>query len=346
MLKFAHPEALYLFLLLPLLAGGFLWFLAQRRRAWRRLADRGLHDRLAPLRPAQKHTWKWALVTAGLACLIIALANPQIGRKYEKAKRRGIDLMIALDISRSMDAEDVPPSRFQQARQLAVRLLERLSGDRVGLIVFAGNAYLQAPVTTDYTAIRSLLRTLSTESAPTQGTAVGEAIRTASRAFDQVQAPSRVLLLLSDGENHLGNAVEAATEARENGLIIFALGIGTPGGANIPEWSGDRRAGFKTDENGQPVLTRLDENLLQQVAAASGGRYFRIGQSDELDEVVRALGRLQQQEYEELQYSDYEDQFQWFLALGLLLLSLEAWMSERRTGWFSGIASWFNSSRT
>ncbi|GAB4423497.1 MAG: VWA domain-containing protein [Bacteroidia bacterium] len=336
MTKYEHPEAFYLLLLLLPLLGLFVAFLWGRRRAVRRLGEYSLVAQLMPGKPVTKHLIKFVLAALALAMLVVTLANPQIGQSFEKVQRKGVDLMIAIDISRSMLAEDVKPNRMEQSKLFVSRLLDRLTGDRVGLILFAGNAYLQTPLTTDYAALKTILRTVNTDLAGTQGTAIGEAVRMADEAFDRSQTEYRALLIISDGEDHEEGALDIARQATEKGMTIYTMGVGTAKGGPIPEYYNGRQVGFKQDRSGSIVLSRLDEAMLQKVAATGRGEYFHLTQgAAEAQAFISELGTLEQQEFEDYVFTDYEDYFQVFLAFALLFICLEYLFSERRNMLFT-----------
>lgn len=336
MIRFAHPEAFYLLGLLIPLGGLFVLFMMGRRRALARFGEDSLLARLTPSRPTYKHQIKFLLLAMSWIFLVTALANPQIGRSYEKVKREGADLMIALDISKSMLAEDQKPSRLAKAQQFISSLLDRLAGDRVGLIIFAGNAYLQVPITSDYLATKTVLKTINTDLAATQGTAIGEAIKVANEALDHDKHPFKAMLIISDGEDHEGEALTQAQQAAGQGMIIHTMGVGSTKGAPIPEYRAGRKVGNKKDRNGSIVFSRLNESMLQQVASAGEGQYFRLENgSNEVSAILSALAELEKQEFDEHTFADYEDQFQWFLAIGLFLLVVEYMLSERRSRLFS-----------
>lgn len=337
MIKFEHPAALWALLIWLPLALAYGWFMISRKRSLRKMGDPRLLDRLAPDKPSTKHQLKFILTSLAVAFLVIALANPQIGRKREKVKRQGVDLMIAIDISRSMLAEDIRPNRLARTKQFVSQLIDELGGDRVGLILFAGNAYLQVPLTSDYVALKSLLKTVSTELAPSQGTAIGEAINMATQSFEEGQTEYKSMLIISDGEDHEGDALEAAREAAENGMVILTMGVGTPEGSPIPVYrNGKRTSDRKRDKNGSIVLSKLNETMLQQVAAAADGHYARLGQGrQEVGEVIRFLAGMEQKEFDERVVTDFQDQFQWFLGLAILLMAIEYFVTEKRNRVFS-----------
>lgn len=336
MVKLEHPDALYLLLgLIPLIVL-FVLFMLGRKRAIKRFGDSRLMSLLSPGSPKFKHQVKFILICLAYISIVIALANPQIGQKVETVQRSGVDLIIALDISRSMLAEDVKPNRLSRARQFVSRLIDNLAGDRVGLIIFAGNAYLQVPLTSDYAAAKTFLQTITTELAPTQGTAIGEAIRMAGESFDQGEAKYKAMLIISDGENHEEDAIDAATEAAEKGVVIHTLGIGTIKGAPIPVYRSGIQADYKRDNSGSIVFSKLNENMLQQVALSGEGTYLGLGQgSGEINTIMNELAGMEQKEFEERVFTDYEDQFQWFIALALFFVVIEYFISERRNAWIS-----------
>lgn len=335
MIKFEHPEALYLlFLLIPLL-GVFLLFMIGRKKAISKMGESSIIARLMPNKPTYKHQLKFILASVAIVFFIIALANPQLGRTYEKVQRKGIDLIIALDISKSMLAEDDKPNRLAKSKQFISKLIDKLAGDRVGLVIFAGNAYLQVPITSDYTATKTFLKTIDTELAPTQGTAIGEAIRLADKSFQSGQTKFKAVLVISDGENHEGDALKAAEDAAEKGMVIHTMGVGSKNGAPIPVYS---RSGsdYKRDKEGSIVFSKLNEDMLNQVAATGNGKYFKLTHgTQEVNSVMKELASMEKQEFEEHEFTDYEDQFQWFLAIGLFFLVLEYFISESRSRIFS-----------
>lgn len=331
MIRFQHPEALYLFLVLLPLGGMFAWFLWGRKQALARLGEGSLVARLTPEKPTSKHTLKFVLVALAWSSLVLALANPQMGRKTEEVTREGVDLFVAIDISTSMLAEDVPPNRLARTKQFLGQLVDRLGGDRVGLIVFAGYPYLQMPMTTDYASTRSILRTINTDLAGTQGTDIGAAIEMAQLSFERAKSEHRVLLIISDGEDHEQEALDAAREAAQGGMAIFTVGVGSSQGSPVPDLRSGQQVGFKKDNSGSIVLSKLNQEMLRDVAEAGAGQYFHLSKGNNPVAAVRnALAALEKEQYETQQFADFEDQYQWFLVAGLLLLVVEFLLSERR----------------
>jgi len=320
---FEHPEFFSLLAVLPALVLLFGWALHRRRRRLQRLGEPALLRRLMPDFSPRRPPLKFGLTLAALALLVLALANPQQGTKRKTVTRKGIDLFLALDVSHSMLAEDIRPNRLERARKLCTDLLDQLVGNRIGLIVFAGNAYLHMPLTLDYSAARVFLKSANPEQVPTQGTALAEAIRLAELSFPQDNENHKVLVLLTDGEDHQQDALEAARQAQARKLLIYTVGVGSPEGSLIPVRVGNRTE-FKRDAQGNPVRSRLNEELLQQIAAETGGRYFPITQADRLGtELLEHIDRLEKQEYQSLEFEEKESYFQYFLGVAVLLLIVE-----------------------
>jgi Ca-activated chloride channel family protein len=279
--------------------------------------------------------------------LVIAIANPQIGTKYEKVKRSGVDVMIALDVSKSMLAEDIKPSRLDRSKQFISRFIERLQNDRIGLIVFAGKAYLQMPITIDYSAAKLFLRNINTEMVPTQGTAIAEAIQLAINAFDAKDKKHKVLVIITDGENHEGNVLEMAEEATQQGIVIYTVGVGSPKGAPIPIYRNGIQADFKRDKEGNIILSKLNETALQQLAVKGDGKYFRLSAgSQEIESIISEISGMEKKDFEESIFTDYEDQFQYFILLSIVLLVIEFFISERKSLWWKNINELFKPKNT
>jgi Ca-activated chloride channel family protein len=336
MFRFEHPEYLYALALIPLLLVLYVLMQAARRRAFRRFASRRLIGQLMPSMSRYKHSLKFILLMLALAFLIVGWANPQWGTKKESVERRSVDVFVALDISQSMLATDVPPSRLERSRRFVQDLFRALAGERIGLILFAGNAYLQMPLTTDYAAADLFVRSANPEMAPTQGTAISEAIDLASRSFDPENVNHKALVLVTDGENHEEAALQAAREAAKKGLLLYTVGVGTAEGSLIPMRIAGR-SDFKRDQSGNPVRTRLDEGMLEQLANAGDGVYFNLSAGS--DEVINALrARIDQMEKRALEqrvFSDYESYFAWFLGIALFLIVAEFFVSYRKSRFFA-----------
>jgi Ca-activated chloride channel homolog len=338
MTKFENIQYLYALLGLIPLTLLFVWYHFWRKRAYQKLGELNLIEQLAPERSKRKHIIKFVLLFIAFVFLIIGIANPQIGTKYEKVKRSGVDVMIALDVSKSMLAEDIKPNRLERSKQFISRLIDKLQNDRIGLIVFAGNAYLQMPITIDYSAAKLFLRNINTDMVPTQGTAITEAIQLSVKSFNQDEKKHKVLIIISDGEDHQGDAVAAAEEASKEGIVVHALCVGSPKGAPIPSYRNGVQADYKRDESGNIVLSKLNETALQQIAVKGDGKYFRLASgTQEIDAVIAEISAMEKKDFEERVFTDYENQFQYFLAVALLFITLEFFLSEKKTLWLRNI---------
>lgn len=331
MFRFAHSEYLYFLSSIPLLA---LWLWHVRRRQQHLAARLGQPAIIRRLMP-QVSEWKWrfkhGLRLLALALLIIGWANPQWGTRRQEVKARGVDLIFALDISQSMWATDIPPDRMARAKRMAAQLLDALPGNRIGIVLFAWEAFLQMPLTHDYAAAHLMLRAADPSLTLAQGTSIAEAVRLALRALPDTDH-HKVLVLFSDGEDHDEAAIEAVRKAREQGLIVFTVGVGTPQGGLIPL---PDRSDYKRDRTGQPVRSHLNEELLRALARAGDGRYFHILEADALaDAIRRRIDALEKQEYESRLFSEYASYFQYFIGAALFLLLVEFFTSFRKTPWW------------
>ena len=336
MFRFEHPEHLYYLLGLPLLIAFFVLVYFWRKRTWQKLGNPDLLKELAPQRATYKHRVKWVLFTLAVAFLLVAWANPQWGTKTETVMQESADVFIALDISESMLAEDVSPSRMARAKRFAQELVTRLRGDRVGVIIFAGNAYLQLPLTNDYSAVQLFLKSASPSMAPSQGTAIGEAIQLSGASFEEEAGGNQALIIITDGENHEGDAPELAEAAAGAGRQIYTVGVGTEQGAPIPVVFGGRRD-YKRDQSGQVVQSRLNPSMLTDLAERGGGAYFPLIDNDETADALQArIERLQRREVEQRSFSEYASYFQYFLAIAILLLLVEWIISYRRNRFLAG----------
>jgi len=334
MLRFAHPEYLYLLAVLPVILLAFIFMLMQKKKAFLRLGDTELLKQLSADSSAVKPWFKGALVSCGLALLITGLANPQIGTKLEEVKREGVDIIIALDISNSMKAEDIRPSRLERAKQAISRLIDQLENDRIGIIVFAGQAYVQLPITTDFGAAKLFLSTIDTDIIPTQGTDIGAAIDLSLKSFVGNDNKHKALVIITDGEDNEGNGLEAAKTAREDGVVIHTIGMGTENGAPIPVYKNGTQIDFVKDRNGSIVLSRLDQPTLEKISAEGKGIFVRASNSDDgLNAVLKEISKMDKKAFGTKVYTGYEDRFQYFITAGLILLLMEFFLSNRRSKW-------------
>lgn len=328
--RFEHPIYLYLLLLIPVLAFIHLYLVNQRKKALQQFGNPELLDELMPNVSFKRPSVKFYFLLLALTILILAIAGPQFGTKLQTMKRKGIELMIALDVSNSMMAEDIEPNRLERAKRAISRLVDKLQNDRVGFIVFAGEAYVQLPITTDYPSAKMFLNSITTDAVATQGTAIGSAINKAIDSFTSQEDVNRAVIVITDGENHEDDPITAAAAATEKGIRIYTVGMGLPNGSPIPSGNG-RSNDFLKDKDGNVVISKLDEATLQQVAITGNGAYIpanniRNGINNLMDE----LSGLEKSELEAKVYTDYDDQFQWFIALALILVIGEFLILERK----------------
>ena len=323
MFRFEQIEILHTLWVIPILVLIYWMYISYRKRQLNELGRIDLLKRLAPgLQSRTKHG-RFILLIAALAMLLIAYANPQWGTKKEKTTAQSSDIFLALDISQSMMAEDISPNRLERAKRLTQNIIQTLRGNRLGLIYFAGSAYLQMPLSSDYAAAQLFVSSANTGQASTQGTAIAEAIDLAMRAYEEDKPFQRALIVITDGENHEEAVIQKAQEAKEKGLTIYVIGIGTEEGAFVPFISQGREQ-FKRDESGSPVKSSLNVELIQDLARAGGGRAYYIGDGNEIfNKLKREIALLEKQEVEQRAFSDYASYFQYLLAMGILLLLIE-----------------------
>lgn len=327
MFRFEDPLYLWLLAIIPMLALVRLVAYAQRKRKLRRFGDPVLLRRLMPDVSNYRPTVKFWLMMAALALMIIMLARPQMGSKVSNDTRNGIETMIALDISNSMLAQDVVPSRLEKSKMLVENLVEKFTNDKIGLVVFAGDAFVQLPITNDYVSAKMFLQSIDPSMISAQGTDIAHAIQLSMNSFTKQEAIGRAIIIITDGEDHEGGAIEAAKEARKKGINVFILGIGSAKGAPIPVGGGD----YLRDNSGETVMTALNEQMCREIAQAGQGTYIHVDNtSDAQDKLNNELARLQRGETQSVIYSEYAEQFQAFGVLILLLLIVEACILEAR----------------
>ena len=337
MFRFAHSVFFFAFLLIPVMTAVFVLFMIRRKKAMDRYGENSLLKILAPEFSTAKPIIKFVLYSLALAAMVTALADLQSGSRIEKVKRKGIDLMICLDVSNSMLAQDIRPNRLERAKQAISKLTDKLEGDRIGLIVFAGRAYTQLPITTDYAAAKLFVSIVNTGMVPTQGTDIGDAIKLAVSGFGETKH-NKAIVLITDGEDHEGQVLEQAEAASKAGIILYTIGMGLPEGAPIPVSEGDIQTGYKKDRDGNTIISRLDENILKQIASVGKGMYVRASNSDAgLNTEFEDLEKIEKSDIESKQFSDFESRFQYFAGLALLILILDLFIFERRTRWIKNI---------
>ncbi len=331
MIEWRALALLWLLALVPAAVGFFVWALRRRRQALQRFAEARLLPSLAPDLDERRQRWRAVMVIGTLALLVLALAGPRWGFHWEEVHREGVDIIVALDTSRSMFAEDVKPNRIVRAKLAVEDLVKQLHGDRIGLVAFAGSAFVQCPLTLDYEAFAESLRAVNIGIIPKGGTAIAEAIAASIEAFEAHQGKHEALILITDGEDHEGKVEDAAKQAAEKGIKIYAVGIGTPDGDLIPVTVGGQQT-FLKDRKGQVVKSRLDEEMLQKIATDTGGAYVHAtGPSLGLDEVYNQyIGKMEKRELKSTMERRFEDRFQLPLLLAVVLLALEPLVGERR----------------
>ncbi|MBP1674681.1 MAG: rane protein [Bacteroidetes bacterium] len=328
--RFANPEYLYLLLLLPFMIAIFIINEFRKRNSLKKLGETNLINRLIPEISGTRPVVKFLFQLMALSAAVIMLARPQFGSRIEEVKKQGVEVIIALDVSNSMLAEDIQPNRLTRAKQAISRLVDNLENDKIGLIVFAGDAYTQIPVTTDYVSAKMFLSTINPEMVPKQGTAIGAAIDLASRSFTPGEGKSKALIIITDGENHEDDPVSAAGEATKTGIVIHTIGIGSAEGVPVPVATGGRRDYLK-DADGAIVITKLDEEILKKIAMSAGGNYIRASNSNiGLDEIFNDIRKMKKEELESTMYTEYNDQFQIFAAISILFLLLDILIMDRK----------------
>lgn len=332
MYRFEHNWMLWGLLIIPLMVILFAIVKVWRKKARARFAEAALMETLIPTYSNFRYRMKFTLFLIGIGLLIIGLANPQIGSKLDEVKREGIDLIVAIDVSNSMKAEDLSPNRLERAKRAMLQLVDELKGDRLGIIVFAGKAYTQLPITTDYSAAKLFLNTIDTDIVPTQGTAIGAAINLAEESFDMEGGGNKVLIVVTDGENHEDDAVEAAVNARKLGIKTYTIGMGTPNGAPIPVYKRGQKAGYRQTADGKTVVSSLNEEMLREIAASGDGIYIRATNANAgFTEILDEISGLDKSEFESKVYTDYEDRFQFFIGGALFFLILSIIIGEKKS---------------
>lgn len=338
MFRFGNEIWLYALLIIPALLVVF-WLNARwRKRAIQQLADAEVFENLIPAFSTALPIWKRFLFVLGVAFLVVGIANPQIGTKYEEVKREGFELMICLDVSNSMLAEDLTPNRLERAKQAISRLVDRLKNDKIGVIVFAGDAYIQLPMTVDHSAAKLFLRSINTDIVPAQGTEIGRAIELASTSFSSSTKANKSIIVITDGENHEDEALEQAAAAAEQGIKVHTIGIGSTDGTPIPIYKRGQMLGYRKDKQGNTVVTKLNETMLQQIAASGEGTYVKANNSRTgLNALMDELEGMEREEFGSKMFTSYEDRFQYFIAVAILFLLVELLLPSRRLKVFRNV---------
>lgn len=329
-----ESKYLYLLFIVPILVLLFLYNQYWKRKKQREFGDLDLVKKLSPEKSVFKPVLKLIVILLALVGLIFGLVNPKIGTKMETVKREGIDIVFAMDVSKSMLAEDVAPSRLEKSKQIVSQIINQLGSDRIGIVAYAGSAFPVLPITTDYSVAKMFLQSMNTDIVSSQGTSLYEAIRLSGTYFDEKSKTSKLLILISDGEDHSEGAEAAAEEANKLGMKIITIGVGTEKGSTIPLRVNGVVQGFKRDANNEVVITKLNKEGLTAIAKATKGGYVDGNNTKAvLDYVKNALDNIQKTEFESTQMADFQSQFQWFLGFAFALLFLDVFLLERKTKW-------------
>lgn len=335
MFRFGEPTYLYFLFIVPLLSVFYIYTNYRRRKKLRRYGDPEIMAHLMPDVSRYRPDVKFCIVTAALVMVIFMLARPQFGSKMETVKRHGVETVVALDISNSMSARDVAPSRLEKSKKLVSRLVETFNNDKIALIVFAGEAFTQLPITSDYISAKMFLETISPSLISTQGTDIRGAIDLAMKSFTPNEGVGRAIVLITDGENHEGGAVEAAQQAAEKGVRVFVLGVGSPDGSPIPvEGTND----FRRDRDGNVVVTRLNEQMCQEIAKAGDGMYVRVDNTNNAERTLDAeINKLAKADVETQVYTEFDEQFDVLAWLALVLLAADVMLLNRKNPLFRNV---------
>jgi Ca-activated chloride channel family protein len=338
MLRFQNIDYLWALLIIPVFILLFAAVTNWKKKAFAKLGDKKIVSMMIPEVSFSRPWVKFILFIVASTFLIIGLADPQIGSKMEEEKKKGADLMILLDVSNSMLSPDMPPTRLENAKRALAQLIDNLHSDRIGIIVFAGEAYVQLPMTTDYSAAKLFLNTINTEMVPTQGTAIGAAIDMGMKSFDFKDGTGKAMIIITDGENHEDDAVAAAKEAAEKDVTVNVIGMGSEQGSPIPIFENGKQVGFHTDSAGHTVISKLNEDMCKEITAAGQGEYVRATNANSgLNIIMNRIAKVQRKTYDSKSFKDFEDRFQVLLALAFLLLIIEFFISSRKSLRLSGV---------
>ena len=347
MFRLENIHYLYALLLIPAMILLYILTIRWRKKALSAFGDKEVIMQMMPMTSFTKPVIRFILFCIAIFFLIIGLVNPQIGSKLEEIKREGSDVVICLDVSNSMMAEDFKPNRLQKATQAIEKLIDKLTNDRIGVIVFAGEAYVQLPITSDYGSAKLFLESINCDAIPVQGTVTSSAIELAMKSFGTEEGKNKSIIIISDGESHDDNAINIAKEAAQKGIMINTIGIGTPEGVPIPYYKNNIQMGYRKDKNGNTVITKLNETALEEIAQAGNGVYVRASQAEVgLMSILKQINKLDKKGFDEKVYTDYEDRFQIFIAIALALLLVELILSERKNLWWEKMFNTTDSSST
>lgn len=338
MYRIEEPIYFYLLIIIPILIVVFLLVLWWKKRTQRKFSNPNLLKKLAPNTSTFKSTLKFIVVLLGFSFLIFSLVNPKMGTKLKTVKREGVDIVFALDVSKSMLAEDIAPNRLEKAKQIISKTIEKLGSDRVGIIIYAGNAYPLLPITTDHAAANMFLQNASPDMVSSQGTAIGEALTLAKTYYNNDDQTNRFLIIISDGEDHEEETKQVAQNLTNEGVKIYTIGVGTENGAPIPIRLNNSMIGYKKDRQGETVITKRNATVLQDIASIANGEYIDGNRTENPVKIIAdVIANAEKSEFETKQFSDYKDQFQWFLAIGLFFLIVDIFLFDKKTKWLKKI---------
>jgi Ca-activated chloride channel family protein len=319
---------------IPVVIGMFLWLMWWRKRAQKRFASSTFMNVLSPEKSIFKPILKLIMICLTILSMVLALVNPKMGTKVEKIKREGIDIVFALDVSRSMLAEDIAPSRIEKSKQIITQIINELAGDRIGLVVYAASAYPLLPMTSDYSAAKMFLQSANTDMLSSQGTAFAEALQLSQSLFNMEEQTNKVIIVVSDGEDHEGNLETSTAALKEVGIKVFSIGIGKVNGGPIPLKRGGVVTSYIKDNQGETVITKLNETLLMELASKADGFYQNGSNTAEVVDFVKdKINQLDKTEFDAQQFSDFKSQFQWFVGLAIGFLFIDIFFLERKTKW-------------
>ena len=324
----------WLFISIPLLTILYIGVLLWKQNVQKKFAHSNVLKKLSPDKSFFKSILKTIILFFAISFLIIGLINPKIGTKLETVKREGVDVVFAIDVSKSMESEDIAPNRLEKSKQLVTQIINNLASDRIGIIAYAGSAFPQLPITTDYASGKMFLQSLNTNMISSQGTAINEAIEMAKTYYNDEEQTNRVLFIISDGEEHEGNSKSIAEEAAAEGIKIYTIGVGTTKGGPIPIKKNGITQSYKKNNKGETVITKLNPKTLEEIALGAKGKYIDGKVTNAVvEEVTEILQNMDKKEFEAKQFADFKDQFQWFLFGGLFLLILDIFLLDKKTKW-------------
>ena len=334
MYKIEEPAYFILLTIIPAIIVSFLLVFWWKKRTQKKFANSSLLEKLAPNSSVFKSSLKLTMLVLCMLFLVISLVNPKMGTKLKTVKREGVDVVFALDVSKSMLAEDIAPTRLEKAKQIISKIIDKLGSDRVGVIIYAGNSYPLLPITTDHAAAKMFLQNANPDMVSSQGTAINEALNLAKTYYNNDEQTNRFLIIISDGEDHQEETKQIAQNISNEGVKVYTIGVGTEKGGPIPIKLNGSLIGYKKDRKGETVITKRKPDVLQGIADVANGKYIDGNKTDKPVKVIEdIIANAQKSEFETKQFSDYKDQFQWFLGIGLLFLVLDVFLFDKKTKW-------------